>query len=147
MTPDEVAAIDTPTLVAVGTTDEVAGPADKLAALMPHAKVLDIPGRDHMRAVGDRVYKNGVLQFLSERAHETIMTKHVTPEHDDLHRREMATHSSVMCSATAVLPSSCCMAADKRGMHGVQRPRNCAAAAGPLMRSISAVMATRAWVA
>ncbi|ARQ01237.1 alpha/beta fold hydrolase [Pseudorhodoplanes sinuspersici] len=68
MTPDEVAAIETPTLVAVGTTDEVAGPADKLAALMPHATVLDIPGRDHMRAVGDRVFKNGVLQFLSERA-------------------------------------------------------------------------------
>lgn len=68
MTPDEVAAIDTPTLIAVGTTDEVAGPADKLAALMPHAKVLDIPGRDHMRAVGDRVFKNGVLQFLSDRA-------------------------------------------------------------------------------
>ena len=67
MTPDDVAAIKTPTLVAVGTTDDVAGPADKLAALMPHAKVLDIPGRDHMRAVGDRVYKNGVLQFLSER--------------------------------------------------------------------------------
>ena len=68
LTPDEVAAIDTPTLVAVGTRDEVAGPADKLAALMPHATVLDIPGRDHMRAVGDRVFKNGVLQFLSERA-------------------------------------------------------------------------------
>ena len=68
MTPDEVAAIETPTLVAVGTNDEVAGPADKLAALMPHAKVLDIPGRDHMRAVGDRVFKSGVLQFLSERA-------------------------------------------------------------------------------
>ena len=68
MTPDEVAAIDTPTLVAVGTTDEVAGPADKLAALMPHATVLDIPGRDHMRAVGDRVFKDGVLQFLSKRA-------------------------------------------------------------------------------
>ena len=68
LTPDEVAAIDTPTLVAVGTTDEVAGPADKLAALMPHATVLDIPGRDHMRAVGDRVFKDGVLQFLSKRA-------------------------------------------------------------------------------
>jgi pimeloyl-ACP methyl ester carboxylesterase len=68
MTPDEVAAIETPTLIAVGTTDEVAGPADKLAALMPHAKVLDIPGRDHMRAVGNRVFKNGVLNFLSERA-------------------------------------------------------------------------------
>jgi hypothetical protein len=29
--------------------------------------VLDIPNRDHMRAVGDKVYKTGVLEFLSER--------------------------------------------------------------------------------
>lgn len=68
MTPDEVAAIETPTLIAVGTTDEVSGPADKLAAIMQNAKVLDIPGRDHMRAVGDKVYKTGVLEFLSKRA-------------------------------------------------------------------------------
>lgn len=68
MTEAEVSAIKTPTLVAVGTTDDVAGPADKLAALMPNASVLDIPGRDHMRAVGDRVFKQGVLQFLSQRA-------------------------------------------------------------------------------
>jgi hypothetical protein len=29
--------------------------------------VLNIPNRDHMRAVGDKVYKAGVLQFLSGR--------------------------------------------------------------------------------
>jgi hypothetical protein len=29
--------------------------------------VLDIPGRDHMKAVGDRVYKSGVIDFLSRR--------------------------------------------------------------------------------
>jgi len=27
--------------------------------------VLDIPGRDHMRAVGDSVHKKGVLAFLT----------------------------------------------------------------------------------
>jgi hypothetical protein len=27
----------------------------------------NIPNRDHMRAVGDRVYKAGVLEFLSHR--------------------------------------------------------------------------------
>jgi hypothetical protein len=32
---------------------------------MTHAEVLDIPDRDHMRAVGDRVYKEGVLAFLA----------------------------------------------------------------------------------
>ena len=26
--------------------------------------MLDIPNRDHMRAVGDKVYKSGVLDFL-----------------------------------------------------------------------------------
>ena len=28
---------------------------------------LDIPRRDHMRAVGDRIFKQAVLQFLGER--------------------------------------------------------------------------------
>ena len=31
------------------------------------SQVLDIPNRDHMRAVGDKVYKTGVLEFLSHR--------------------------------------------------------------------------------
>jgi hypothetical protein len=35
---------------------------------MPQAQVLDIPGRDHMLAVGDKVFKNGVLEFLNQRA-------------------------------------------------------------------------------
>ncbi len=64
---EEVARITVPTLIAVGTRDLVAGPAADLAALMPNARVLDIPGRDHMVAVGDRVFKQGVVQFLSER--------------------------------------------------------------------------------
>jgi pimeloyl-ACP methyl ester carboxylesterase len=64
----EVAKITMPVLIAAGTKDDVAGPADKLAVLMPHAQVLDIPGRDHMLAVGDKVFKSGVLKFLNERA-------------------------------------------------------------------------------
>jgi pimeloyl-ACP methyl ester carboxylesterase len=63
----EVAAIQAPTLIAVGTTDTVAGSAQELAALMPNARALDIPGRDHNLAVGDKVHKQGVLAFLSER--------------------------------------------------------------------------------
>ena len=63
----EVAAIKAPTLVSVGTTDTVAGSAQELAALMPNARALDIPGRDHNLAVGDKVHKQGVLAFLSER--------------------------------------------------------------------------------
>lgn len=30
---------------------------------MPHARAIDIPGRDHMLAVGDRVFKAAVLEF------------------------------------------------------------------------------------
>ena len=63
----EVSAIEAPTLVSVGTTDTVAGSAQELAALMPNARALDIPGRDHNLAVGDKVHKQGVLAFLSER--------------------------------------------------------------------------------
>jgi pimeloyl-ACP methyl ester carboxylesterase len=64
---EQVAAIAAPVLVAVGTRDEVAGSAEALAALIPGAKVLAIPDRDHMLAVGDKVFKAGVLEFLSRR--------------------------------------------------------------------------------
>ncbi len=67
MTREEAAAIAVPVLIAVGTTDEIAGSAQALGAIIPGAQVLDIPNRDHMRAVGDRVYKAGVLEFLSAR--------------------------------------------------------------------------------
>jgi pimeloyl-ACP methyl ester carboxylesterase len=62
----DVGTIRSSVLIAVGTRDEVAGSAHDLAALMPGAKVLDIPNRDHMRSVGDRVFKDGVLKFLQE---------------------------------------------------------------------------------
>jgi pimeloyl-ACP methyl ester carboxylesterase len=65
LTRDEVAKIGIPVLVAVGTKDPVAGSAHELAALIPGARALDIPDRDHMLAVGDKVYKAGVLEFLA----------------------------------------------------------------------------------
>lgn len=64
---DQAAHIDVPVLIAVGTTDEVAGSAHALQQIIPGSEVLDIPNRDHMRAVGDRVYKAGVLDFLARR--------------------------------------------------------------------------------
>ncbi len=67
MTREEAAAIAVPTLIAVGTTDEIAGSAHALGEIIPGSEVLDIPGRDHMRAVGDKVYKAGVADFLSRR--------------------------------------------------------------------------------
>jgi pimeloyl-ACP methyl ester carboxylesterase len=65
---EEVARIRAPVLVAVGTEDHVAGSARELAALIPGAQALDIPGRDHMLAVGDKAYKAGVLSFLADRS-------------------------------------------------------------------------------
>ncbi len=67
MTAEEAAAITVPVLIAVGTKDDVAGSAHALAEVMTRAQVLDIPDRDHMRAVGDRVYKAGVQDFLAQR--------------------------------------------------------------------------------
>jgi pimeloyl-ACP methyl ester carboxylesterase len=63
----EVAGIRVPVLVAVGTKDQIAGNSHELAALVPGARALDIPGRDHMLAVGDKVYKAGVIDFLQQR--------------------------------------------------------------------------------
>jgi pimeloyl-ACP methyl ester carboxylesterase len=65
---EQAAAITVPVLVAVGTADSVAGSAQRLAALIPGARALDIPNRDHMLAVGDKVFKAGVLDFLNQRA-------------------------------------------------------------------------------
>lgn len=62
---EDVSRIERPVLVAVGTEDDIAGSPHRLAALIPHADVLEIPGRDHMVAVGDKVHKQGVLAFLN----------------------------------------------------------------------------------
>lgn len=65
---EEVMRIAVPTLIAVGTRDPIAGAARPLAELIQGAKAVDIPDRDHMLAVGDKVFKEAVLAFLNERA-------------------------------------------------------------------------------
>jgi pimeloyl-ACP methyl ester carboxylesterase len=67
ITANMVARIACPVLVATGTEDVVGGSAEELAAVIPGAEALLIPRRDHMLAVGDRVYKEGVLDFLRRR--------------------------------------------------------------------------------
>jgi pimeloyl-ACP methyl ester carboxylesterase len=57
--------IEAPTLIGVGTKDDIAGSAQELADLMSDARALDIPNRDHMLAVGDRVFKKAVLEFYA----------------------------------------------------------------------------------
>jgi pimeloyl-ACP methyl ester carboxylesterase len=65
---EQAAGISQPVLIAIGTKDDVAGSPHELAALIPGSQVLEIPNRDHMLAVGDRVYKDGVVKFLEEQA-------------------------------------------------------------------------------
>ncbi|SHF29942.1 Pimeloyl-ACP methyl ester carboxylesterase [Kaistia soli DSM 19436] len=67
---DDLATLHMPVLIAVGEKDELAGSAAALARIIPSAEVLDIPKRDHMLAVGDKVYKAGVLDFLGRRGLE-----------------------------------------------------------------------------
>ncbi|MCO6385474.1 alpha/beta fold hydrolase [Aliihoeflea sp. 40Bstr573] len=66
LSPQDVGRIAQPTLIAVGTTDDIAGDAHRLADLMPHAEAFDIVGRDHMLSVGDRTFKTRALEFLKE---------------------------------------------------------------------------------
>jgi len=65
--PEALAALRVPVLVAVGSDDVIGGSAEELAALIPGAEALVMEGRDHMKAVGDRTYKEGVLAFLRRR--------------------------------------------------------------------------------
>lgn len=66
-TRDDAQAIRVPVLVAAGTKDPLARDYRELASLIPGAEVLEIPNRDHNLAVGDKVHKQGVLDFLKRR--------------------------------------------------------------------------------
>jgi pimeloyl-ACP methyl ester carboxylesterase len=66
LTAEDMGRIRQPTLVGVGTRDDLAGSAEALAALMPDAEAFAILNRDHMLAVGDRSWKARVLQFLRD---------------------------------------------------------------------------------
>jgi pimeloyl-ACP methyl ester carboxylesterase len=67
LTEEAVGSISCPVLVAVGETDDIGGSPHRLAELIPGAEALEIPGRNHMQAVGDRVFKESVLDFLNRR--------------------------------------------------------------------------------
>ncbi len=64
LSPEEVARIAHPVLVAVGTRDDIAGAPEPLAALLPQGEAFAIERRDHMRSVGDKTFKQRVLEFL-----------------------------------------------------------------------------------
>ena len=64
---EDLSLVRAPVLVAAGTKDDIAGSPSGLAALFPNGEALDIPNRDHMVAVGDRVFKAAALEFLKSR--------------------------------------------------------------------------------
>ncbi len=68
ITREAVASLKMPVLVVSGGEDVIGGSAEDLAALIPGAAAVTVPKRDHMRTVGDRVYKEAVLAFLRRRA-------------------------------------------------------------------------------
>jgi pimeloyl-ACP methyl ester carboxylesterase len=54
-----------PVLVICGETDNLTGAPLGLARAFAHGRAVVVPGRDHMTAVGDKIYKQAVLDFLA----------------------------------------------------------------------------------
>lgn len=59
-----VRSIQVPVLVAVGENDDMAGAAEPLARLLHSGDAFTIPRRDHMRATGDKAFKEAALEYL-----------------------------------------------------------------------------------
>jgi pimeloyl-ACP methyl ester carboxylesterase len=62
----ELMRITAPVLVVAGAEDVTAGPVEPLVEALPNAEGLVLPGRDHMKAVGDRMFKEATIKFLDE---------------------------------------------------------------------------------
>ena len=60
-----LASIETPILIVVGADDRIAGRAPELVELIPTARLVTIPGRDHMSAVPAREFKQAAVEFLT----------------------------------------------------------------------------------
>lgn len=68
ITAEALGALTCPVLVVVGETDVIGGSAAELAALIPGARALELSGRDHNKAVGDKGFKVAVLEFFAAQA-------------------------------------------------------------------------------
>jgi pimeloyl-ACP methyl ester carboxylesterase len=64
-TKEQISSCTTPVLVVAGEKDTQAGSPDPLAAAFGDGRAVSVPRRDHMTAVGDRVYKKAVLEFVT----------------------------------------------------------------------------------
>ncbi|MEL7274574.1 MAG: alpha/beta hydrolase [Pseudomonadota bacterium] len=65
ITRETVTAVQAPTLVAVGSKDDIGGSAHELAALLPKGEGYTIEGLDHMKATGASSFKDTVQGFLT----------------------------------------------------------------------------------
>ena len=63
--PDRLSKIRTPILIVVGDQDRIARNAPGLVELIPSARLVTIPGRDHMSAVPAGDFKRAALDFLT----------------------------------------------------------------------------------
>jgi pimeloyl-ACP methyl ester carboxylesterase len=61
-----LAKVTLPVLVVCGEKDELTGRPDGLAAAFANGHAVTVPGRDHMTAVGDKVYKQAAVEFLKQ---------------------------------------------------------------------------------
>ena len=57
--------LQTETLVIFGEEDTLATKGAKLASLIPDGRFESVPRRNHMNVVGDKIYKQKVLEFLN----------------------------------------------------------------------------------
>jgi pimeloyl-ACP methyl ester carboxylesterase len=63
--PQELARVACPVLVVCGEKDDLSGPPEPLASAFGNGRAVVVPRRDHMLTVGDKVYKEAVLEFLA----------------------------------------------------------------------------------
>jgi pimeloyl-ACP methyl ester carboxylesterase len=56
--------VKTPILVAVGSNDEIVSGAEELVEMIPTARLVTIPGRDHLGTVAAHEFKEAALAFL-----------------------------------------------------------------------------------
>jgi pimeloyl-ACP methyl ester carboxylesterase len=63
-TREQLRSCKTPVLVVDGENDTQSGAPEPLAAAFADGRAVTVPRRDHMTAVGDKVYKEAVLGFL-----------------------------------------------------------------------------------
>lgn len=63
---EDFAQLTLPVLVVAGEKDELVGNPAELAACFEGGRAVIVPRRDHLNTVGDKVYRQAVIEFLAE---------------------------------------------------------------------------------